>query len=521
MKQAIRVSFILIIFQAVILRGIDVNGHSMDPHLLISTFIQKTDTISTNPYLKIRKFDIELITPSSGIQFFKDGILFLSLSKRNTKMISKHISFGDRELYYAALDDSVAVNPVPLKTDSELLIPAEGTTFTGDMSVAYFSKLSVSDNRVKIYRAEPGAGGDPQSWHISGTPLAFCYDYNNYTHPTVSSDGKLMIFSSDMPGGSGEMDLYISRFENNIWTKPENMGRKINSKGSELYACFDNANNLYFSSDGLPGLGGYDIFFSNFNGTGWDDPVNLYDQVNTVNDEVAFKINREGANYGFYTMIERSGIAKKKLTRHLYKLELNDEYKNDKSLLLSEVLKDYAVDPPILALYKEKEETSGRPDAEKPAAARAEEKQRIADSLLAVQKETERLANEQRIADSLLAVQIEAERLAEEKRVADSLRMEEIKQKEAEAARNAVIYRVQILASTIKGVEYNIRVKGTAHDTYEYYYQGAWRITVGEFTRLSDAVEFRRACREAGYEQAFVVAFKGGVRSLDPDLFRR
>ncbi|HDZ42140.1 MAG TPA: hypothetical protein ENH59_10760 [Bacteroidetes bacterium] len=520
MKQAIRISLILIIFQAVILRGIPVNGHSVNQDNLISILLQKTDTINTNPYLKIRKFDLELITPSSGIQFFKDGILFSSLSKRNAKMIPKHISFGDRGLYYATLDDSVPVNPVPFKTDSELLIPAEGTTFTGDMSVAYISKLSGSDNRVKIYRAEAGTGDNPQSWHISGTPLSFCYDYNNYTHPTVSSDGKLMIFSSDMPGGSGEMDLYISRYESNVWTRPENMGVKFNSKGSELYACLDDASNLYFSSDGLPGLGGYDIFFSSFNGSGWDEPVNLYDQINTVNDEVAFKINREGANYGFYTMIERSGLAKKKLSRHLFKLELNDEYKKDESLLLSDVLKDYAVDPPILALYKEREETAGRPETEKVVKAGAEEKQRIADSLLAVQKETERLAKEQRLADSLLAVQLEAERLAEEKRVADSLRMEEIRQKEEEAARDAVIYRVQILASTIKGVEYNIRVKGKTHDTYEYYYKEAWRITVGEFTLLRDAVEFRKACREAGYEQAFVVAFKDGVRSLDPDLFR-
>ncbi|MDT8401361.1 MAG: hypothetical protein RQ743_06680 [Bacteroidales bacterium] len=492
----------------------------MYPHLRISTSIQKTDTIITNPYLKIREFDLELISPSSGIQFFKDGILFLSLSKMNTKMVPKHISFGDRELYYATLDDSVAVNPTPLKTDSELLIPAEGTTFTGDMSVAYFSKLSVSDNRVKIFRAEPGNGGDPESWKISGTPLSFCYDYNNYTHPAVSSDGRLMIFSSDMPGGSGEMDLYISRYENNVWTRPENMGSKFNSKGSELYACLDNASNFYFSSDGLPGLGGYDIFFSSFNGTGWDDPVNLFDQVNTVNDEVAFKINRDSGNYGFYTRIVKSGIAKKNLTRQLYKLELKDEYSNDEALLLSDVLKDYAVDPPILALYKEREERGGRPEAEKPVPERDAERQRIADSLHAVQLEAERLAKEQRIADSLLAVQLEAERLAEEKRVADSLRLEEIKQKEAEAARDAVIYRVQILASTIKGVEYNISVKGRAYDTYEYFYQGAWRITVGEFSRLGDAVEFRKACREAGFDQAFVVAFKNGVRSLDPELFR-
>lgn len=520
MNNIFRHIVILMLLHTVSLVGHKLVAAPSEPGNHTGGIIQQTDTINTNPYLKVRKFEIDLITPSSGIQFYKDGILFLSLSKKNERMISKHISFGDRALYHAVPGDSVALNPVPFKTENELIIPAEGTTFTGDMSVGYFTKLSDNDKRVKIYRAETGTQGDPQSWKISGTPLGFCHDYNNFTHPTVSTDGTIMIFSSDMPGGSGEMDLYVSRFVNNVWSRPENLGVKFNTNGSELYACLDNANNLYFSSDGLPGLGGFDIFFSSFDGSGWTDPVNLYDQLNTINDEIAFTINRKGENYGFYTMIERTGIAKKNLNRQLYKVELQDEYKKDESLLLSDILEDYAVDPPVLALYRDKDEASLRTETGKLADARAAEEQRKADSLLAIEIESKRLAEEKRIADSLLAVQEEAEKLAEEKRLADSLRMEEIKRREAQAARDAVIYRVQILASTVKGVEYNIRVEGKAYDTYEYLYQGAWRITVGEFRKLDDAVAFRKACREAGYEQAFVVAFKGGVRSNDPALFR-
>lgn len=519
MKNQVRYILILLIFQSVVIPGQKLNGNPDETGNLTFSPGFTADTITPNPYLKIRKFELDIISPSAGIQFFKDGILFLSLSKKNTRMLSKHVSFGDRQLYYALPGDSTVINPTPLKTENELLVPAEGTTFTGDMSVGYFSILSENDNRIKIHRAEPVDNTDPLTWKISMTPLGFCHDYNNYTHPTVSTDGKIMIFSSDMPGGAGQMDLYVSRYENNVWSRPENLGTGFNSPGSELYAFLDNANNLFFSSDGLPGLGGFDIFFSSFDGNGWTHPVNLYDQVNTINDDIALIINRQDKNYGFYTVIKRSGITKKNLDRQLYRIELKDEYKNDESLFLSGILEAYALEAPVIALYTDEGEAVQPAEAEPAADPKAAEEKWIADSLLAVQKETEKLAEEQRIADSLLAAQIEDERLAEEKRLADSLRMEEIKREE-EAEKESVIYRVQILASTRKGVEYNVKVGGRTYDTYEYFYEGAWRITVGEFTGLSEAVEFRKACREAGYEQAFVVAFKDGIRSLDPDLFR-
>ena len=63
-----------------------------------------------------------------------------------------------------------------------------------------------------------------------------------------------------MPGGYGGTDLYISRFINGSWSKPENLGGKVNSVGNEMFPYIDEAGNLYFSSDGLPGLGDMDIF---------------------------------------------------------------------------------------------------------------------------------------------------------------------------------------------------------------------------------------------------------------------
>ncbi len=63
-----------------------------------------------------------------------------------------------------------------------------------------------------------------------------------------------------MPGGFGGTDLYYSEFINNQWTNPKNAGPKINTAGDEMFPFLDKSGNLYFSTDGIPGLGALDIF---------------------------------------------------------------------------------------------------------------------------------------------------------------------------------------------------------------------------------------------------------------------
>lgn len=90
----------------------------------------------------------------------------------------------------------------------------------------------------------------------------FNYNSNEYStaHPALSADGSVLYFSSDMPGGFGGMDLYYSIKQGEKWGRPVNLGQEVNSKGDEIFPFLDNAGTLYFSSKGLPGLGGMDIF---------------------------------------------------------------------------------------------------------------------------------------------------------------------------------------------------------------------------------------------------------------------
>ena len=110
-------------------------------------------------------------------------------------------------------------------------------------------------------------------------------EYYNVTTPYLSRDGKRLFFASDKPGGYGGSDLYYSQWENDRWEDPVNLGPNINTRGNEAYPFINPAGELFFSSDSLPGLGGKDIFFSRFDGTGWTTPVHIDAPINSQYDD--------------------------------------------------------------------------------------------------------------------------------------------------------------------------------------------------------------------------------------------
>ncbi|MBN2348532.1 MAG: PD40 domain-containing protein [Bacteroidales bacterium] len=117
------------------------------------------------------------------------------------------------------------------------------------------------------------------------------------TQPSLSADGRTLYFSSDRPGGNGQLDLWVSKQnENGIWSTPENLGDKINSSGNEMSPFIHQDNQtLYFSSDELPGMGGYDIFLSRKDSTGsWGKPENIGYPINTYKDEFGLIVNSAG-----------------------------------------------------------------------------------------------------------------------------------------------------------------------------------------------------------------------------------
>ncbi len=91
---------------------------------------------------------------------------------------------------------------------------------------------------------------------------------------------------------------------------------------------------------------------------------------------------------------------------------------------------------------------------------------------------------------------------------------------EAKENKDVVVYRVQILTTGKSKPGYTIPIANKNYSTYEYFYKDAYRIAIGEFSTLAEAKKFQNECRQNGFPQAFVVAFKNNIRSTDPELFK-
>lgn len=133
--------------------------------------------------------------------------------------------------------------------------------FTPDGKTMYFTRCVTDDHYPRyaaIYRSNrsEASWGKAEKVVISNDTLAL------YAHPAVSPDGEWLYFTSDMAGGSGGLDIwrfYIGRsmaMEGIV----ENLGEAINTEGNEQFPAFGPQGELFFSSDGYPGMGGLDIF---------------------------------------------------------------------------------------------------------------------------------------------------------------------------------------------------------------------------------------------------------------------
>ncbi len=127
----------------------------------------------------------------------------------------------------------------------------------------------------------------------------FQYNSTAYStaHPCVSPDGNTLVFVSDMPGGSGNRDLYLCKKEGDGWSMPVNAGTAVNSAGDEEFPWWASDNTLFFSSDGHEGLGGLDIYKTTYNGGRFSAPENLPWPINSPYDDIsqAIAINLDSA----------------------------------------------------------------------------------------------------------------------------------------------------------------------------------------------------------------------------------
>ena len=117
----------------------------------------------------------------------------------------------------------------------------------------------------------------------------FFFNSNKYSvgHPALSPDGSSLYFVSDVDGGYGGTDIYVSSRDGEKWNPPVNLGTKVNTFGNEMFPVVADNGDLYFASDGLPGYGGLDIFVTRKVNGDWMTPTNLGKPINSSYDDFA------------------------------------------------------------------------------------------------------------------------------------------------------------------------------------------------------------------------------------------
>jgi outer membrane protein OmpA-like peptidoglycan-associated protein/tetratricopeptide (TPR) repeat protein len=266
-----------------------------------------------------------------GSAFYLKQVVFTSA--RDTGNFSKKIHTWTGEnftnLFVADLSNEGALSNVD-KYGKKLNSKFHESTpvFTKDGKTVYFTRNNFNDgkkgkdaNRItllKIYKASL----EDSTWN-NITELPFNSDNYSVAHPSLSSDEKTLYFSSNMTGTLGQSDIFKVKInEDGSFGTPENLGASINTEGRESFPFITAKNELYFASDGHPGLGGLDIFISKMEKDGtFKDVQNVGEPANCAKDDFALIIDTT-TKLGFLTSNREGGVGKDDIYKFLETKEI-------------------------------------------------------------------------------------------------------------------------------------------------------------------------------------------------------
>ncbi len=216
------------------------------------------------------------------------------------------------DLYWVPYKDGALGLPVLFSASLNTPVNEGPAAFTDAGRTICYTRNQVLPKKLANLRTANGQLGlyfshlEDGAWQA---PVAFEHNSPEYSilHPSFSPDGNTLYFASDMPGGSGGVDLYSSERRNNGWSAPKNLGTLINSPTNEVYPRVQQDGTLYFSSDRNGGLGRLDIYSSGPDGGTWGTLQHLAAPVNSPANDLGyvayangfralFSSNREGTD---------------------------------------------------------------------------------------------------------------------------------------------------------------------------------------------------------------------------------
>ncbi len=286
--------------------GLVIKTYEDDPNYLKSKVFKARD-------FSLEKVGINTATSDFGPSFYgSDKIVYASAGNTTGSKIVEWTQEPSLDLFIAdrAANGELS-NSRSLGGDINTVYNESTATFSKDGMTVYFTRNTFIDGkkgldkskkfktlRLSLYKATKTG---ENTW-TNIVELPFNSKEYSVAHPALSPDEKRLYFSSDMPGTLGMSDLwYVDILGNDKYGTPVNLGPSINTEARESFPFISENNNLYFSSDGRSGLGGYDIFETPLDNDGKPGNItNLGAPANSSKDDFGFIIN-ENDRIGYVT----------------------------------------------------------------------------------------------------------------------------------------------------------------------------------------------------------------------------
>jgi outer membrane protein OmpA-like peptidoglycan-associated protein len=232
---------------------------------------------------------------ASGMYY--DQLVYSASTPRNGLMIKEYLWTSETflDLYLADIDGDTVQSFNALVPSFNKKYHEGPVAFSGDFSKMFFTANNYSREKgvdgkinLQLYYAEKDIDG------VWGEPVPFKFNSPEYSvgHPSLTADGKMLFFSSNMPGGYGGADIYKCVMSDTGWSAPTNLGSEINTEGDELFPnYFEKTQLLLFTSNGHYGLGGLDIYLASLKVEKFIRPMNLGAPLNSSADDFGLFLN--------------------------------------------------------------------------------------------------------------------------------------------------------------------------------------------------------------------------------------
>ena len=230
-------------------------------------------------------FDFGAVMNSRGTAMY-----FTSSRSASTGSDIESVVGGDfTDIFVSDIDRKGNFGEPTLLSKKINTIDNEGSVcFDGRGKKMFFTRCRREDKKnlgcdIYVVELKSKKFGDPVKLEIKD------HDSTHVGHPAASNDGKKFVFASNMAGGEGGVDLWITTYNKKAdsWSLPTNLGPEINTAGNDMFPVWAKDGSLYYSTDGMVGAGGLDIFVATQVGTEnkWENPTNMGAPLNTYADD--------------------------------------------------------------------------------------------------------------------------------------------------------------------------------------------------------------------------------------------